>query len=464
LIDRDKITDTLFDAGLSGSEVVGAMRPSPDAKGLESLRMARDRLTDREKTQADPVALEEQRIRDQDAQRVLAGATKDAQLDADEKIAGLRLKGITAEASMFEFARQRLRVELERQNTTQEIFDINMRLLDEQERRARELAAERIQEARDTVALDQAAQRRESAINAGDFNGASEAQASMDALQEKLAAKDAAKQADEIFGSGASQGKDEFIQALEELRKAILADRDAVRKRAIEEARSQSEQSKADRDLEQARRTGGLGKAEAKVDRLAYAAFEKQVLAEAAARFPNDQAGFAEFFETKMREFDDNQTAASDERKRQRAKAMEDVATDAKLADLNTSARVAELSGKTEEARRLREEAAKIEESRIAKNRAEELIGLDQTPEQAAKQAERERRLSVANRRIDDLANMDAGKANKIVASSLQSVGGGGGVYAVNNELDLARKRTRLLEEIRDSLKATRGPAELTFK
>jgi len=369
-IDKNAISQALQQAGFDNSEITKAF--SGTQRGQEILATARDRLLEKEKEQASPERVAQQEVIRNEKRRAAEEATQKARLDTEEQISGLRMRGLDAELNALEYAKKRL--ELEKNKKTPEQYKQELQALEAQEQKIRKAAKERAKEAQLKTRADLLAVQLGKAQNAGDVATSSEKQAQLDDVQRAIEGMETQRMADEMFAAGDPE-KQKFIDAMNELSDAALDARKALNELTVATAKNEAEQSRAERRLKDAQRgeRGALSVigAETRQDAVARDRFELQTKKEASQIADRKLAD--EYYESKMKEFDEAQEYERQERKREREKLRARTARQEQIDTLEMRAKAMEESGNSVGARSARERAARIKDEMDKQDREKEL-------------------------------------------------------------------------------------------
>jgi hypothetical protein len=112
-------------------------------------------------------------------------------------------------------------------------------------------------------------------------------------------------------------------------------------------------------------------------------------------------------------------------------------------------ARAAAMRGSAQEARRIREDAARQKDDVDRAEKQRDYRGQGYGAEQADRMADEDVKRQQAQRMMDEMA----GYKGSVVASSLAQVGGGGNVAGTDPTVKLQEKMVKLLEDIADNSK-----------
>lgn len=464
----EKVSQMNEDARVESEQQIAALK----LKGLDAelvalgfakqklqLEYDRKNLTD-EMFAAGNKAVEAQ---EESARRIEAERNQDARLESEAQIAGYKLQGFAAEMAMIKFARERLRIEEQRKDKSEQVIESERNALDAQEQKIIEMGLLRQQQAQEEMQLGNLQSGLKLAQESGDIAGASDIQSKIDTMQNDIAIRDTQKQADELFDA-LDPAKQEFIDGMAQLRAAALDARKALEELALKELRGETKANQMERSIDEASRKGVSGgksmiQLENELDKLVRENQLAKVNAEAASQF-TDPAKAEEFRNLKMADFDAQQKAEQEARRQKRMDEARSIKEGFQVSQLNLQAAMATAQNDPDKARGLRSKAAEIEERAAARERYKELLSMGAGSGSAFAIADRERRMTKANRMLEDLPSQGI---NKVVADSLTSIGGGGGVYAVNNERELSKERNRLLKEIATAVKQNSSSAGRTW-
>lgn len=242
------------------------------------------------------------------------------------------------------------------------------------------------------------------------------------------------------------------LAAQEKALQTARANMEEQSKRNREGAVLDLQAARAEREAEDARKRGDVAGTQ-KAEQEAEAAQERRKrmeLEEEAKSLYKDQADREKFVNERMGEFRKQRDQEKAEAEKDRQNRRDDAARQGEAGQLQFQAAILRRQGKTKEANALDEQAArKLDESK--RRDLEEQYKQDgMSAEDARNAANRQIKIDQANRALDRMEST----RGVVVASSMASVGGGGGVYGLDPSLAKLDTANGFLKQIADNTSA----------
>lgn len=161
----------------------------------------------------------------------------------------------------------------------------------------------------------------------------------------------------------------------------------------------------------------------------------------------SDRDAQARFADSRLAEEQAARRGERDRDARERALDREGSRADATSAAAELNARVLQLRGQSANARRMREDAARLQDEVRREEGRRQLLGQGFSADEADRLANASVKTGQANRLLEELT----GRRSTVVADSLAAVGGGGNSYGSDPEARLLERMLRVMEQVRDN-------------
>lgn len=166
---------------------------------------------------------------------------------------------------------------------------------------------------------------------------------------------------------------------------------------------------------------------------------------------PEGQRG--DYVDRRMEEWRQAREEENARQEKERQRAMDETGAGRNTAAAEIRARMEEIKGNGESAKKIREEAARVQDKVDRARKADEYRKMGYTDKQADSMATKDVKQAQLGRMMDELM---PGGGNTLVAGALTEVGGGGNVYGGNQE-----RSVKLLERIAKAVEDANDPSKV---